>query len=127
MVHNAGMRAPILLLLAATAVPTLATTPIPAGMPPETSIPFVGSDGIQDFRADGDKGLYIRSNDGRWFYAKTMGACPRLTGAISIGFATVGGDQLDRFGAVVAQGWRCPLASVVVSTAPPPRGGGTAR
>ena len=90
---------------------------IPAG---ETSIPFASRDGIQDYKADGDRGLYIRGNDGHWYYAKTLGRCPRLVTADTIGFETSASDQLDKFGALHAQGWRCQLASLVRS-APPPR------
>ncbi|MBB5684462.1 hypothetical protein [Sphingobium boeckii] len=86
----------------------------------ETSIPFASRDGIQDYKADGDRGLYIRGINGNWYYARTLGNCPRLNSADVIGFETSAADQLDKFGALRAQGWRCPLASLVRS-APPPR------
>lgn len=85
----------------------------------ETSIPFATSDGIQDYKADGDRGLYIRDIKGQWYYARTMGPCSRLQSANTIGFEVSGSDRLDRFGALRAQGWRCPLESLTLSEAPP--------
>lgn len=85
----------------------------------ETSIPFVSHDGIRDFRADGTKGVYIRGNNGQWYYAQTMGSCTQLPFANTLGFETTGGDQLDRFGALRLENERCPLSSVVRSGPPP--------
>ena len=110
------------LILAFVAAAMLSPAP-DAGAPKlrEESIPFVRSDGILEWRADGDRGLYIRSMSGDWYHASTMGRCGRLTSALSIGFETRGPDQLDRFGALRVEGWRCPLASVTRSEGPPPR------
>jgi hypothetical protein len=88
----------------------------------EASIPFVRSNGILDWRADGDRALYIRGGNGAWYRAETMGACGRLRSAITIGFETRS-DQLDRYGVLLVEGWRCPLSSVVRSD-PPPRSTG---
>jgi len=85
----------------------------------EASIPFANRDGITDYKADGDRGLYIRSANGEWYYARTMAKCGRLRDAITVGFETATNGELDRKGALVAQGWRCPLESLVRSDAPP--------
>ncbi|MGH6780921.1 MAG: DUF6491 family protein [Sphingomonadaceae bacterium] len=106
--------------LIATALPfIMAASSASAGEPRETGIPFVSKDGIQDFKADGDRGLFIRSINGNWYYARTMGPCSRLQTAITLGFETAGIDELDKNGTIIAQGWRCPLKSVTRTEAPP--------
>jgi hypothetical protein len=103
----------LILLLAAAAPASQAETR-------EVSIPFVNSDGIQEWRADGDRGLFVRGGDARWYYARTMGACGRLRTAQTIGFETRN-DRLDRFGVLRVEGWRCPLQSLTRSEPPPSR------
>jgi hypothetical protein len=39
---------------------------------------------------------------------------------MALGFETSAGDQLDRYGAILADGWRCQIASVTLSPPPPP-------
>lgn len=112
------MKALLIAPLLLAAVPALAErTPTPIGQ--EAAIPFADRDGIQDYRAIDDRGLYIRSITGEWYYARTIGKCPRLQSANAIGFATAPGGKLDRTGALVAQGWRCQLDSLTRSGAPP--------
>jgi hypothetical protein len=112
------MKALLIAPLMLTAVPALAEDAHPR-VGEETSIPFADRDGIQDYKADADRGLYIRSITGEWYYARTMGKCARLQSANAIGFATAPGGKLDRTGALVAQGWRCQLDSLTRSEAPP--------
>jgi hypothetical protein len=102
----------ILSLLVAAAAPPTVT-------PKEAVIPFVASRGVLDWQAAGTDSLYVRGYDGRWYFVRTMGPCPRLQDALSLGFATSALGQLDRHGAILAQGWRCPVDSVVLSDAPP--------
>jgi hypothetical protein len=87
----------------------------------ETVIPFVRSRGVLDWRADGDDSLYVRGYNGRWYYVRTMNPCPRLRDALTLGFVATGSDQLDRYSAILAQGMRCPVASVTYAAAPPPK------
>jgi hypothetical protein len=103
-------------LLAALAMaPAAAETPA-AGE--EAAIPFVRSDGIAEWKVIDDRHLYIQAVDGDWYLARTMAPCPRLSGAITLGFETRA-DQLDRHGTIRVQGWRCPLESVTRSDGPP--------
>ena len=96
-----------------------ATTP-PAPAPKETAIPFVASQGVLDWQpAASDDTLYVRGYDGRWYFVRTMGPCPRLRDALSLGFATSALGQLDHHGAILAQGSHCPVDSVVLTDAPP--------
>src|SRR4051812_13386177 len=103
----------ILSLLIAAAAP-------PAVAPKEAVIPFVASEGVLDWQAASDDTLYVRGYDGRWYFVRTMGPCPRLRDALSLGFATSALGQLDRHGAILAQGSRCPVDSVTLAAAPPP-------
>ncbi|MBY8822013.1 DUF6491 family protein [Sphingomonas colocasiae] len=112
------MKALLIAPLMLAAVPALAErTPTPIGQ--EAEIPFANRDGIQDYRALDDRGLYIRSITGEWYYARTMGRCARLRSANTIGFETPPGGTLDRTGALYAQGWRCQIDSLTRSEAPP--------
>lgn len=85
----------------------------------ETSIPYVASNGIAEWQAEGDEALYIKDVMGQWYHVRTMGTCSRLRTAISLGFVTSALDHLDRHGAIIAEGQRCPLASVTRSGGPP--------
>ncbi len=84
----------------------------------ESYVPNVRSEGVAEWEADGERGIHIMSQDGRWYYARTAAPCPRLRSAMSLGFDTRGPDRLDRHGAVIAEGWRCQLESVVRSAGP---------
>ncbi len=96
-----------------------ADTEVRSAQGAETAIPFVRTNGILEWRAAGDEALYIRSNSGGWYFVRTMSPCTRLKTAITLGFITSAGDQLDRYGAILAEGQRCPIKSVVRSGAPP--------
>jgi hypothetical protein len=107
--------------VALLAAPALAgTKPAPPPTGEETFIPDVSWDGIHEWQADGSRGLYIKSIDGPWYYARTQGPCSRLNTATRLGFQASPVDVLDRNSVIYAEGWRCPLASVVLSD-PPPR------
>jgi hypothetical protein len=110
-----------LLLLGACATGSTAPSSGEAGAASaETAIPFVSSDGILDWKAVGQDTLYIQGSDGRWFLVRTTGPCTRLGQAMTLGFVTSGVDQLDRFGAILAQGQRCQITSVTRAAGPPP-------
>lgn len=110
-------------LLALAALAACATAPDGAATG-ETAIPYVGSSGIVDWEVAGDDDLYIKAISGGWYHVRTMGACTRLRTATSLGFVTAGLDQLDRDGAIIAGGQRCPVASVVRSGPPPEKAPG---
>src|SRR3712207_138436 len=100
------------LIISAAAM--LAALPVAAQpVAKETAIPFVSSNGIHDWRADGKRALFIQSINGDWYYARTAGVCGRLLSARALGVETSALNQLDRYGAVLVEGGRCQLASVV--------------
>ena len=83
------------------------------------TIPFIKSNGILDFRYGGEDLVYIHGSGGQWYRVQTMGPCPRLQTANSLGFQTNGPDQLDRFSTILAEGMRCPVRSITRSDPPP--------
>jgi Family of unknown function (DUF6491) len=85
----------------------------------ETVIPFVSSIGSVEWKAASDKALYVRGGNGSWYFVRTTNRCTRLRAALAIGFETSALDQLDRHGAILVQGQRCPVASVTRSDGPP--------
>ena len=91
----------------------------------ETTIPFIRSNGILDFRYGGEEDLvYIHGSGGQWYQVRTQGPCPRLQTANSLGFDTNGPDQLDRFSTLLAEGMRCPVQSITRSDPPPKKQNG---
>jgi hypothetical protein len=84
----------------------------------ESSIPFASSDGIIDWKVVSADSLYLLSASGDWYLARTSAPCRRMRSALVLGFDTAGSDRLDRFGAIVAEGRRCPIASLVRSAEP---------
>ena len=109
------MKMLLILAAAATAAPAFAETV--AAQAPETKIPRMAH--FLEWTADGDRGLYIRGDTGQWYYARVEGNCPRLSAADTLRFQTAPNGDLDRKGAIHAQGWRCLLSSVTASAAPP--------
>ena len=90
-----------------------------AEAPGETVIPFISSLSNVEWEAVSDDSLYVRGGRGEWYFVRTMNRCSRLRQAHGIGFQTSALGQLDRHGAIMVQGVRCPVASIVRSDAPP--------
>lgn len=89
----------------------------------QAAIPFANHDGINDWKADGDRGLWVQDRSRQWYYAKLLGPCSGLDFAQAIGFDTGPGGTLDRFGAIVVRdgpqaSQRCTFTSFAKS--PPP-------
>ena len=108
------MVAALSLLAASPALAAEPDSPVPSG--PEARIPNIA--GFLEWVADGSRGIYIRSDRGRWFYARTLNKCSRLRSANGLAFLSKTGD-LDRHDSLRVQGWRCRLSSVVESGPPP--------
>jgi len=85
----------------------------------ETVIPFVNSISNIEWKAASDDSLYLRGGNGDWYFVRTANRCSRLLVARGIGFQTSALGQLDRHGAIMVQGARCPVASIVRSDGPP--------
>ena len=87
----------------------------------ETKIPFVTSMTNIEWEAASDDSLYLRGPKGDWYFVQTANRCTRLLAARGIGFHASAGGQLDRHSAIIVQGVRCPVASIVRSDGPPPK------
>lgn len=85
----------------------------------ETVIPFMSSLNAVEWKAASDDSLYLRGPRGEWYFIRTMNRCSRLRSSPGIGFQTSAGGQLDRHGAILVQGVRCPVESIVRSEGPP--------
>jgi hypothetical protein len=85
----------------------------------ETVIPFMNSLSNVEWKAASNDSLYLRGGNGDWYFVRTTNRCTRLQAANGIGFQTSRGGQLDRYGAILVQGVRCPVASIVRSDGPP--------
>jgi hypothetical protein len=88
----------------------------------ETVIPFMSSLNAVEWEAASDDSLYLRGPRGEWYFIRTMNRCTRLRSSPGIGFQTSANGQLDRYGAILVQGVRCPVASIVRSDGPPVKG-----
>ena len=87
--------------------------------PGETVIPFINSISNLEWEAASNDSLYMRGGNGDWYFVRTTNRCNRLRQARAIGFHTSALGQLDRHGAILVQGVRCPVASIVRSEGPP--------
>ncbi|HEX6375812.1 MAG TPA: DUF6491 family protein [Allosphingosinicella sp.] len=87
----------------------------------ETVIPFLSSLNAVEWKAASDDSLYVRGGNGDWYFVRTTNRCTRLRAANAIGFQTSALNQLDRHGAILVQGVRCPVASILRSGEPPKR------
>ena len=92
---------------------------VPADGAAETRIPFVNSMSNIEWKAASDDSLYLRGPKGDWYFVRTTNRCSRLLVARGIGFHASAGGQLDRHSAIMVQGVRCPVASIVRSEGPP--------
>lgn len=90
----------------------------PAPQAAEIKIPFLSSMSNVEWKAASDDSLYLRGPKGDWYFVRTANRCTRLLVARGIGFQTVSG-QLDRHGAIMVQGVRCPVESIARSDGPP--------
>ena len=89
----------------------------PTAAPDNVRIPRMR--GMLDWRPDGSRALYIRADTGRWYHATLMADCPRLAARSNIRFQAAPNGDFDRYSAIVADGWRCQVASISESAGPP--------
>jgi hypothetical protein len=89
----------------------------PAAAPNEVRIPRMGH--YLEWRPDGTRALFIRADTGRWYHASLRTDCPRLASRSNIRFIAAPNGDFDRYGVVVADGWRCQVAAISESDGPP--------
>lgn len=92
---------------------------VAASAAPDASIPFANHGGIRDWRADGDRGVWVQDVHRNWYYAKLMGPCIGLNFAQSIGFDTQPLGRFDKWSAIVVPGsGRCVVQTFTPSLGP---------
>lgn len=87
----------------------------------ETQIVFPTQGAIRNFEPDGNDGLWLEDRQRRWYYAEIAGDCQELNFAQAIGFDTRGALWLDRFSAILVNGERCLISSLMTAEKPLPR------
>jgi hypothetical protein len=112
------MRALFAALLIATPALTVPQAPEPPTGPEAVVLGF-RQDGLTDYRIDGKRGIYLRAQDGHWYYLRVRPECPRLAAADGFGVETGPAGRLDKYSTISVQGQRCWLSSVVRSPEPP--------
>jgi hypothetical protein len=85
---------------------------------PLTEIPFVHFGNINEWQPDGTKGLYIQSDDRKWYYAAFMSPCLDLPYAEGIGFKTTPPLPLSQFDSIIVKGRSCYFKSLDPSDGP---------
>jgi hypothetical protein len=98
---------------------TSGTVAAPIDESRETVIPFASSLSNIEWEAAGKDSLYLRGPKGEWYFVRTMNLCTRLRSSPGIGIQTSALGQLDRHGAILVEGVRCPVQSITRSDGPP--------
>lgn len=107
--------------LAGLALVSLASHSMAATGAPEASIPFADHDGIRDWNALDDKGIWVQNNAGKWFYGTFASPCIGLKFENTVGFLPGPTGTLDRWSAVSTHNsGKCRLQSLKASDTPPP-------
>ena len=91
----------------------------PATAPaPEASIPFANHDGIYTWQVENDRSMLIQGQNRKWYRATLMSSCFDLPFAEQVAFETNPSGSFDKFSAVRVRSQRCPVTSLVETTAP---------
>lgn len=97
----------------------VASAAIAAATPPQASIPFAATTGIDGWRAVDDDSLYIKSLRGQWYKADFFGPCIGLQFDPTLGFVVRYGSSFDRSSSVLVDGHECKVTSLVKVSGPP--------
>jgi hypothetical protein len=122
MLRFRGLLSALALAMSVAAAPALssAAEKHTGPKPIEAEIPFARFGGVQDWHADGSRGIYIRGRgQDQWYYGTLMGPCSGLPFATTIGIEQDARDVIDRYSSIIVEGRRCALNSFVMSEPPP--------
>jgi len=97
------------------AASSAAAAPAPA---PEAQIPFAKTS-LWNWQVVDDETLLIQDQSRRWYKATLFNHCINLPFADRIAFDSNPGGSFDKFSAILVRGQRCPLTSLVATSAPP--------
>jgi hypothetical protein len=104
------------LILCALLLPAImAASPAPE---PEAQIAFAKKN-IWKWQVVDEKTVLIQDQGRQWYKATLFGTCIDLPFADRLGFDSSPSDTFDKFSAILVRGQRCPLSSLVKTTAPP--------
>jgi hypothetical protein len=104
-------------LVLATTLASAANSPPPAGS--DASLPFAAHN-IWTWQADGQKGIWVRSTGGQWYYGAFTSPCQDLQFHDDVGFQFGPAGELDKFGEVhVRHNIPCYFKSFSLSAGPP--------
>jgi hypothetical protein len=107
-----------LMLAAGASSVYAADDPVPPPPPAtEVQIPFAKTN-IWNWQVVDDKTVLIQDQNRRWYKATLFGACINLAFANRIGFDSSPSGTFDKFSAILVQGQRCPLSSLVKTDTP---------
>jgi hypothetical protein len=74
---------------------------------------------IWNWQVVDDQTVLIQDQGRRWYKATLFGHCINLSFADRIAFDSNPSGTFDKFSAILVRGQRCPLASLVETSAPP--------
>jgi hypothetical protein len=97
--------------------PASGATPAPAPAP-EAQIPFAKTN-IWNWQVVDDKTVLIQDQSRRWYKATLFGNCINLSDRQRLAFVSNPSGTFDKFSTILARGQRCPLVSLVETSAPP--------
>jgi hypothetical protein len=83
------------------------------------SIPFSEFGSIYDWRADGRAGIYIESDDRKWFHATFTAPCENLPFTEHVGFHSTPPLPIDKFDSIEVRGAICSFQSLEAVSGPP--------
>jgi hypothetical protein len=101
-----------------TTPPTASNAAAAAALAPEVQIPFAKRN-IWNWQVVDDQTVLIQDQGRRWYKATLFGHCINLPFADRIAFDSNPGGTFDKFSAILVRGQRCPLSSLVETSAPP--------
>lgn len=85
-------------------------------------IPFANHGGIRDWRADGNKGIWVQASSRAWYYAQFSFPCNNLNFVDAVRFNTEPGGELNRWSSVrVRHGGVCYFKNFEPSDGPAPK------
>jgi Family of unknown function (DUF6491) len=108
-----GLSALLAGVLALSGVAALADTP-----PPEAQIAFAKKN-IWNWQVVDNNTVLIQDVGRRWYKATLFGNCINLPFSQRLAFESNPSGSFDKFSTIRVQGQRCPLTSLVETTAPP--------
>lgn len=92
-------------------IPLLALGALSSAQAANDYLSFADMGGIRNFKADGDKGIYVEGRNREWYYAKFFGPCYDLRFHDQVGFVIDATGDLDRFSSILVGGQQCYFKS----------------